>query len=193
MTLSISGAQDRLGEVYAHLFENASTGVPRSLFWNLSLPCAPISWEGDEWECSVVCEWLQWPAQNWTNLDGATLRSSADPASVECSIYFTAHHRVRLEALSIRRVGNSVRFKVALSGNFDLQGYGELDSQNIPLTLRGEVVFDGVVVVPSNFFPKPSDPTDVIRLVEPFLSVSNLAKPEWDKFRYVLRPESQMA
>lgn len=189
MTLSISSAQDRPGELYAHLFENASIGIPRSLFWNLSLPCAPISWDGEEWECFVLCEWLQWPAQDWTSLDGATLRTSSDPASVECTIYFTAHHRVRLESLSIRRVPNLARFEIALSGAFDLQGYGELDAQSIPLTLRGEVAFDGVVVVPGNFSPKPSEPRDVIRLVEPFLSVSNLAEPEWDRFRYVLRAE----
>jgi hypothetical protein len=193
MTLSISSAQDQRGELYGHVFENTSSGVPRGLFWNLSLPCAPISWEREDWECSVLCEWLQWPVRDWTNLDGATLRTSSNPESVECSIYFTAHHPVRLESLSIKRVAHSTRFEVALSGTFDLQGYGELDAQNIPLTLHGEVDLDGVVVVPGNFFLKPSDASDVIRLVEPLLSLFNLAEPEWDRFRYVLRAEPQNA
>ena len=117
--------------------------------------------------------------------------TSSDPTSVECSVYFTAHHPVRLDSLSVRRVAHATRFAIELSGSFDLQGYGELDAQNIPLVLRVEVDFDGVFVVPGNLFPKPADPTDVIRLVEPFLSVSNLGEPEWDRFRYVLRAKPQ--
>lgn len=96
---------------------------------------------------------------------------------------------MRLEALSVSRIADSARFEIAISGAFDLQGYGELDAQNIPLVLHGDVDFDGVVVVPGNLFPKPSDPADVIRLVEPFLCVCNLGEPEWDRFRYVLRAE----
>lgn len=191
MTLLISSERDRRGELYGHLFENVSTGVPRGLFWNFSLPCAPIAWEGEEWECSVLCEWLQWPVRDWTSLDGATLRTSSAHASVECSIYFTEHHPVRLEALSVSRIADSARFNIALSGAFDLKGYGELDAQNIPLFLHGEVDFDGVVVVPGNLFPRPCNPADVIRLVEPLLSVCNLGEPEWDRFRYVLRAEPQ--
>lgn len=193
MTPSLSSARDQRGELYGHVFENTSSGIPRSVFWNLLLPCTPISWEGEDWECSVSCEWLQWPLRDWTSLDGATLHSSSAPESIECSIYFAAHHRVRLGSLAIKRVVQSTRFEVALSGTFDLQGYGELDAQNIPLTLRGEVDFDGVIVVPDNFFPKPSEKSDVIRLVEPLLSLSNLTDPEWDRFRYVLRAEPQGA
>jgi hypothetical protein len=67
MTLSISSARDRRGERYGHLFEDASSGVPRSLFWNLSLPCAPM----EEGECAVLCEWLQWPVgePEWDRFD----------------------------------------------------------------------------------------------------------------------------
>ncbi|MDM7950868.1 hypothetical protein [Hydrogenophaga sp.] len=191
MTLLISSERDRRGELYGHLFENDSTGVPRGLFWNFSLPCAPIAWEGEEWECSVLCEWLQWPVRDWTSLDGATLRTSSAQASLECSIYFTEHHPVRLEALSVSRIADSARFNIALSGAFDLKGYGELDAQNIPLFLHGEVDFDGVVVVPDNLVPRPCNPADVIRLVEPLLNVCNLGEPEWDRFRYVLRAEPQ--
>ena len=190
MNLSISGAQDRRGNFYGHLFENASSGVPRSLFWNLSLPCSPISWEEDEWDCAIQCDWLQWPVGDWTGLDGATLNTSSDPASVQCSLYFTTHHPVRLESLSVKRVPHQARFEIALSGAFDLRGYGELDGQNIPLSLRGEVDFDGVVVVPDSLFPKPAEPEQVKRLVEPFLSLANLSEPEWDRFRYVLSAAS---
>jgi len=79
------------------------------------------------------------------------------------------------------------RFEIELSGSFDLQGYGELDAQNIPLALRGEAEFDGLVVVPGNLFPKPASPSDVVKLLEPYLTTSNLGEPEWDRFRYVLK------
>lgn len=67
MTLSISSARDRRSERYGHLFEDASSGVPRSLFWNLSLPCAHM----EEGECAVLCEWLQWPVgePEWDRFD----------------------------------------------------------------------------------------------------------------------------
>ena len=191
MTLSISSARDRRGDLQGYLFENESTGIPRSLFWNLSLPCASVSWEGEDWECAVLCEWLQWPVRDWEGLDGATLNSSTEPSSVECSVYFTAHHPVRIDSLSVRRVPHATRFEIELSGSFDLKGYGELDAQNIPLVLRGEVDFEGVVVVPDNLLPKPESPSDVVRMVEPFLATDNLGEPEWDRFRYVLKAELQ--
>lgn len=59
MTLSIFSVQDQRGELYDHVFENISSGVPRGLFWNLSLPCTSMSWEGEGRGCSVLCEWLQ--------------------------------------------------------------------------------------------------------------------------------------
>lgn len=188
MTLLISSTQDRPGRLDAHLFENAAASVERSLFWSLSLPCAPVSWEGEEWQCSVSCEWLQWPVRDWTSLDGATLRTTSSPTSVECSVYFTSHHPARLDSLTVKRLAKTARFEIELSGSFDLRGYEELDAKNIPLVLRSEVDFCGVVVVPGNLFPKPSEPKEVIRLVEPFLSLSNLGEPESDGFRYVLRP-----
>lgn len=73
---------------------------------------------------------------------------------------------MRLESLAIKRVVQSTRFEVALSGAFDLQGYDGLDAQNIPLTLRGEVDLAGVFVVSDNFLPKPSGASDVMRSVE---------------------------
>ncbi len=193
MTLSISRAQDRRGELFGHIFQNVSAGVPRGLCWNFSLPCAPISWERGEWECSVLCEWLQWPVRDWTSLDGATLQTSSNPALVECSMYFTEHHPVRLESLSIKRIARSARFQIALSGVFDLQGYGELDARNIPLAMRGEVDFGGVIVVPGNLNPEPANPADVIRLVEPFLTLSNLSEPAWDNFRFTMSADLQQA
>ena len=32
------------GKLYAHVFENRPQGVPRGLYWNLSLDCSSIRW-----------------------------------------------------------------------------------------------------------------------------------------------------
>lgn len=187
MTLSISFAQGQRGDLYGHLFENAAVGLPRNVYWNFSLPCSPIAWGGDEWECSLQCEWLRWRISDWTDLDGATLNDLDGFDRVECSLYLSSHHPVRLESLSLQRLPDTKRFVVQLSGAFDLHGYDELDGQNIPLKLHGEVDFEGVIVVPGNFSPKPSQAEEVARLVDPFISRSNLDEPKWDRFRYVLK------
>lgn len=43
--------------------------------------------------------------------------------------------------------------------------------------------------MPGNVFPKPSELADVVRLVEPFLSLSDLTEPEWGFSRYMLKAE----
>lgn len=185
MALSISFAKEQRGVLYGHLFENAVVGLPRNLYWNLSLPCSPVAWGGDEWVCSFQCEWLRWRVSDWTDLDGAALSNLEELDSVQCSLYLSSHHPIRLESLSLQRLPDSTKFVVQLSGAFDLHGYDELDGQNIPLKLHGEVNFEGIVVVPENFSPKPSQAEEIARLVDPFISRSNLDEPKWDRFRYV--------
>ena len=161
--------------------------VQRGLFWSLSLPCSPIEWDGEEWDCSVHCDWLQWPIQDWTQLDNAMLFTCVHPATVECSLYIDSHHPVRLESLALKRVSHLARFEVELTGSFDLKGYNELDADDIPLALHGVLDFEGVVVVPNNLWPKPTDPDQAVRALAPFLNQSNVSAPEWDRFRYVFK------
>ena len=185
MTLVASSGR---GHLYAHLFENRAANVPRGLYWNLSLPCAPIRWDGADWDCLVQCEWLAWRLADWASLDGATLRTVASPDLVECSVYVSEHHPVRLSSLALTRVPGRPRFVVELSGAFDLVGYDALDAEDIPLHLVAEVDFDGVIVVPDNLVPKPASDADAARAVAPFLGIDSLAAPQWDRFRYVLKP-----
>ena len=193
MTLLISNEHCPKGVIYGHLFEGASSGLPRRLFWNLSLPCHPITWHRETWECFVQCDWLDWPLRDWTCLDGATLSTVSDPAMIECSVYFAAHHPAQLDALCLKRMGPAARFAVDMTGSFDLQGFGDLDAKDIPFVVRGEIDFEGIFVVPEHLTPSPSEPLQVIQALEPHLDVSQLGPPEWDRFRYVLRPGAQAA
>ena len=193
MTLLISNENGLRGVIHGHLFEDASAGLPRRLFWNLSLPCHPITWQGESWDCFVQCDWLHWPLRVWTGLDGATLSTVGDPAMIECSVYLAAHHPVQIASLCLKRMGPAARFAVDITGAFDLQGFGDLDAKDILFAVRGEIDFEGIVVVPEHLTPSPLAPREVIQALEPHLDSAQLGPPKWDRFRYVLKPAAQAA
>ena len=178
------------GEIWAHVFENKSAGVPRNVYWSLNFECEPINWDASSWDCNVQCEWLTWPLRQWADLHEQTLRQVTHPNLVECSFYFSDHHPVTLSDLAIQQIANSTRFLATLKGQFDLRGFGHLDESGIPLALACELDFRGVVVVPGNLSPKPTDAAQARDVVEPFLSTADLQKARWDKFRYMLEPRS---
>ena len=178
------------GEIWAHVFENRSIGLPRRLYWGLRIECERIDWDARSWDCNVSCEWLTWPLRQWVDLDGKTLEQLTDPSLVECSFYFADHHPVRLSELSLRRIAASTQFEATLRGEFDLRGFGDLDNSNIPVALSCELGFSGVIVVPGNLEPKPADAPQARLAVEPFLDADDLQQPLWDRFRYVLAPRS---
>jgi hypothetical protein len=175
------------GEIWAHIFENKSTGLVRNLYWAFDIECAPINWQDRSWDCSVQCEWLAWPLRQWKDLDGKTLGESTYPNLVQCSFYFADHHPVALSELSIRRIA-STQFQATLQGKFDLPGFDHLDELNIHLALACEISFSGVIVVPGNLEPKPTNTAQARAVVEPFISTDDFHEPRWDRFRYVLAP-----
>lgn len=191
METKIATPDGTYGTLYAHLFENPDTGLARGLFWSFSLPCAPVSWAGDEFDCSVSCEWLQWPITDWTRLDGMTLATSVDPGAAECSVYLADHHDVRLASLAVRRIAGTLRFAVELTGSFDLHGFDELDATDLPLAWRGEVEFTEVLVARS-LLPKPADADEARAMLAPFLDVSGLAEPRLGpaSYEFCVRDES---
>jgi hypothetical protein len=180
-------AADR-GSISAHVFENISMGVQRSLFWSVTLPCSAVEWEGDECATSLTCEWLRWPIRNWICLDGAALESVVAPREAECSFYFSEHHPVAVSSLKLTRIQGTTRFHVAIAGVLDLEGYGDLDTKGYEIAVQGEATLENLIVVPGNLFPKPGDPVAARTVLGEFIDVSNLSAPEWDRFRYVFAP-----
>jgi hypothetical protein len=179
------------GELHAHVFESRGQGLERNVFWSVQIECAAIAVGDEQWPCAVSCDWLTWSLHDWEQLDGATLATVTAPEMVECSFYLGDHHTVRLHALQMARIGGTSRFRVALSGDFDLRGFEALDGTRIPLAVQADVEFTGVIVLPDSLSPKPSTPELATAVVGDFLATLNLGSPEWDRFRFVLAPAAQ--
>jgi hypothetical protein len=176
------------GQIYAHVFENRTTGVPLGLYWNMYAECGAIEVGGEEWPVGVSCDWLQWPISNWRELDGVALRNGGVIIEPQYSVYIAEHHPAQISSFLLSRASGANNFNIAVSGRFTLSGFGSADGENLEFSLRGVVDFGGVFVLPDNVFPKPACPEDAENLVKKFISTQNLAAPEWDRFRYILKP-----
>ena len=58
------------GEIYCHLFENPQAGVPRNVYWSIRIDFHPIHYEGQDWRCSMTCEWLHGHYETGANCPG---------------------------------------------------------------------------------------------------------------------------
>src|SRR5437868_1197374 len=91
------------GENYAHIFENKTTGVGRNLFWSITVDFQPIQYGGDEFSCSMTCEWIAWPLRDWRELDGRELDVDYGENGVESSFYMGRHDLATHATVSLRR------------------------------------------------------------------------------------------
>jgi hypothetical protein len=175
------------GECYAYVFENPRMGVARGLFWNFILECAPVAWDGEEWDTSLLCDWVTMPNRNWNDPAEVSLREIPKRDLLEASFHLSEHHSVKLSRLEIahREKGH---FRVRVGGTFDLTGYGELDAADIPFDLEGQVHFKGLIVMRNNLFPKPSTSADAIAVASAFLNLDGLSAPEFDGDRFLFEP-----
>jgi hypothetical protein len=175
------------GECYAHVFENPRAGLKRGLFWNFNLECAPIIWDSEEWEASLLCDWVTLPTRSWPDLGEIRLDELPQRNLLETSFYLSAHHDVKLTRLDIAHERDDL-FRVHIGGTFDLEGYDELDGANIPIDTSGSVRFKGLIVMPDNLFPKPGDAAGAAAVAREFLDLENLGEPAWDGSRFLFEP-----
>jgi len=176
------------GEISAHLFENSSVGLTRNLFWSVTLDCKPVLWGEEEWECSFSTEWLTWPVRDWRHLHGQCISSAKNPELVESSFYLAQHHPLKLASLSLSRIDGTPRFNVAVDAMLDLEGFDELDGEDVPIVLRCEAEFTGLVVVPDNLEPAPKTSQEASAVLERFIDLGCFSAPHWDDFRFVFAP-----
>jgi hypothetical protein len=175
------------GECYAYVFENRKAGIARGVFWNFILECAPITWNGEEWETALLCDWITPPNRKWRGMTGVSLSALTKPDLVEASFYLSSHHDLRLNRLDIAHERGDL-FRVDVAGDFDLKGYDDLDGTAIPVETSGAVRFEGLIIVADNLFPKPSGVADAVAIAEPFLDLESFAEPIWDGSRYLFKP-----
>lgn len=176
------------GELYAHVFENAATGLPRRLYWCLHVDFAPLQDGGELWTCSFGIEWMQWPVRRWSEVSGLGLAELHEPRLVESSLYVFEHHPAKLERLHLER-RDGARFELSVAAVVPF-ATGGLTMTDLRLETRVELDFGGVVIVPDNLWPKPASAREAAAVAAEHLSLDDLTEPELDGHRYVLRPRS---
>jgi hypothetical protein len=180
------------GECYAHVFENPRMGVERGLFWNFILECAPITWNGELWKTSLLCDWVTLPIRTWPGMTAVTLGEIPRRDLLEASFYLSAHHDLRLNRFEVAHERKDL-FRVHVGGEVDLRGYDDLDGIGIPIDTSGSVRFKGLIVAADNLFPKPQNEADAIAVAREFLDLENFAEPARDGRRYLFEPRLDVA
>jgi hypothetical protein len=176
------------GQLSGHVFENPGSGVPRDLYWWLVCDFAPIEWENSEWSVSLRVDWLTFARQRWAGADAAGLVEITHPDRVETSLYlFDLHQDATLETLHLRRLAdNAFVATVMVTCEPEL-----LDGTRLPRTSvawRGAVMFDGIVIVRENLFPKPSAPDEAAAVLRAFADPSDFLPPVLEGSQFVFRP-----
>jgi hypothetical protein len=182
------------GELYAYVSGNPGAAGGRHLVWGLYLNGVPVRWGDDDWETNFQFDWLTWPIRRWPELDGISLDRVVEPELVEATFYLGEHHEASLRALSLRRV-DGTRFHVAAAGAFSLEGYEELDGEDIRFRIDCEVRFAGILIDRDHLFPKPSSPAEASAVAAPFIDVADFEAPTFDeeRRRFVFEPRANAA
>jgi hypothetical protein len=177
------------GDIYAHIFENSTTGLARDLFWSITIEFEPLEYGDDEFQCAMTCEWVRWPIRDWRDLDGKQLDARYGDDGLEASFYMSRHDVAHSARLSIHRVAAN-DFRVSMEMQVDFHGYyGGDEVSDMPVKADSVIVpFTGLVVVPGNLFPKPTTVKDVEAVAREFVNMDCYDPPEEDRHRYVLRP-----
>lgn len=178
------------GDLHGHLFENATTGLTRDLFWSVEIRFQALEFAGEAWTVGIQAEWLTWPIRRWTDLSGCQLESVAKPELVEASIYLADHQWITLESLALRRLEGR-RFLLTLAASLELED--PTGARHGPTSREFAVPIDflGVYVLPESLSTKPATVADVSRELDAFLSVQDFRPPTWDRFRFTFQPKPE--
>lgn len=180
------GVQPRAGEIYAHLYENAATGLRRNLYWNAEIEFEPFHRDGEEWDCSLAVEWLTWPIQSWRGLDGIGISKVSELDLIECSLYlFEEHHQATLRNFELTETGPAM-FEADVSAV--AQVHDGVGVRHFEVSVRCNIAFSSIVVVSSNLQSKLTSPLEAQAAVAKFISLEQLAPPRSEGWRYVLEP-----
>ena len=177
------------GEVYAHLFENVSAGIPRRLYWAVSVRFEPVQFAGAERTCSMACEWIPWDIRDWRQLDGKHLHVAYGDDGVESSFYVGEHHpgeHVRLWLA--RRAGFEFALRMEMTVCFE-GCLGKDRDATLPVSAETTVPFTGVIVVPESLEPRPSGAEEIAGVCAPFVDLRCYHEPELREHAYVLKPK----
>src|SRR5258708_22164020 len=105
----------RRGKLFAKLFENKGR-LPRAIYWTFSVTFAPLHYgdgkDADDFECSILCEWLRFPVLDWRDLKG---RRFERPEG-QISFYMTEHDPTENMAIDFsERTGRSFVIDISMA------------------------------------------------------------------------------
>jgi hypothetical protein len=177
------------GQIYCHVFENASAGLPRQLFWSVTIDFKPIQYGEDEFRCLLTCEWIAWPLRDWRELNGQQLEVNDGDNGIESSFYMTEHDPAVNTKLAFRHQRDNL-FKVNVDMLVDFHGYyGGDENSAMPIHAEIDVPFIGLLVVPGSLFPKPGNAAELRTVAAEFVDLAVYDGPEpWKKHGFVFRP-----
>ncbi len=132
------------GTMNARLFENATIGFARSLFYDITIPLeafdSGLSYEEQPVETSFQLEFLRFPLNDWRAFDGRHFTLAPDDS--DASIYLgAAHNPVEVSHIHFA-ARDRTRFHIdcTLFCDFDFEGVGD----NTTVELKTEVEFIGL-------------------------------------------------
>ncbi|QDT27569.1 hypothetical protein Enr10x_28870 [Gimesia panareensis] len=166
------------GQILAHIFENRHTGLARGLFWSISIKFEPISYGGDEYSCSMMCEWIPWRLRNWLELDGRRLSVDYGEEGIESSFYLTEHDIGTHTELALRHQSENL-FETQVKMVVDFYGFHNGD-ENPQMQIDATVAlpFLGVLVIPDNLFPKPTTEQELRDVAADFIDLTSFRSSE---------------
>jgi hypothetical protein len=173
------------GDITCHIFENLSAGVPRSLFWSVTVDFKPITYEGDDVDRSCTYDWIPWTARDWFELNGRKLELAYGQEGVEASFYAGEHYPATRMSLSLHhRRANvfSIRMEMILDSPV-------LGGSSVHIHADVEAAFTGLIMVPQNLVPEPATASELKRIASEFVDLSVYGEPEpWRRHAYLFRP-----
>jgi hypothetical protein len=179
----------RGGEIYSHIFENEASGLQRGHFWSITVNFEPLDYADETWNCSMTCEWLQFDAKRWTDLDNRTVTLPATDQIAESSFYMTEHDWASSTKLTLNHAAKN-RFRVQMSMFVDFHGCTEDDADpGMLVTADTEIEYSALLIVPDSLFPEPNTPELATRVVSEFADVATYEEPIRYGRRFVFKPQ----
>ena len=66
------------GNMDCHVFENALTGMPRDLYWSVTIEFAPLKYAGETWNPTCTVEWLRLNQRDFRSITSVRLNLPDD-------------------------------------------------------------------------------------------------------------------
>jgi hypothetical protein len=159
------------GQMTAHLVENPAFGLPRTLWYTITIPLKPFN-SGLEYETQPVTtaielEFLRKAQDDWRRLLGTSIQAVGDESN--SSIYLgSAHNPIDIYSITFTRTqGLWFNLDCTLFCDFAFENVGE----STVLELTTSVVFTGLVMPRDFIHATTVDRDHVQRIAAPFVNL----------------------